>query len=183
MIILNRWRDRIDAFSGYSFRNSMSERDAVAFVGTSGSGKTTVICALLPILKQRFHRIVVIKSTHHGEPASGGDTARFLAAGADETVLVSGHSGWRWTRDGGPEALVVTSPIDLVAETSADLVILEGFKSFAAWPRILVRRSGIESPSLDAAALVTDEAIGDGKVFTFQQMPDLAAFVDTITAR
>ena len=61
----------------------------------SGTGKTTFIEKLIPLLAQRGVRTAVIKSDSHGFDldTEGKDTARFTAAGA-EAVAVSSPTGY-----------------------------------------------------------------------------------------
>ena len=61
----------------------------------SGTGKTTFIEKLIPLLAQRGVRTAVIKSDSHGFDldTEGKDTARFAAAGA-EAVAVSSPTGY-----------------------------------------------------------------------------------------
>jgi molybdopterin-guanine dinucleotide biosynthesis protein MobB len=62
----------------------------VSIVGTSGCGKTTLICKLLPLFAERGYRVAVIKH-HDGDFAidhEGKDTYRFAATGAP-TVMIS----------------------------------------------------------------------------------------------
>ena len=61
----------------------------------SGTGKTTFIEKLIPLLVQRGVRTAVIKSDSHGFDldTEGKDTARFAAAGA-EAVVVSSPAGY-----------------------------------------------------------------------------------------
>ena len=61
----------------------------------SGTGKTTFIEKLIPLLVQRGVRTAVIKSDSHGFDldTEGKDTARFTAAGA-EAVAVSSPTGY-----------------------------------------------------------------------------------------
>ena len=61
----------------------------------SGTGKTTFIEKLIPLLAQRGVRTAVIKSDSHGYDldTAGKDSARFAAAGA-EAVAVSSPSGY-----------------------------------------------------------------------------------------
>ncbi len=63
---------------------------AVAVVGGSGSGKTSLISGALPHLSRTGGRFVVVKHTAHGYDLGGAgkDSARFLDAGAAGVVLV-----------------------------------------------------------------------------------------------
>jgi molybdopterin-guanine dinucleotide biosynthesis protein B len=78
-------------------------------------------------------RVAAIKHTHHElNDRNEGDTARFRKAGADPVMLA-----------GNGEAIVngarVTygDPRELLAHLDgADIVLIEGFKSYHGWPRI-----------------------------------------------
>lgn len=115
----------------------MPEQRAVApilvITGRSNSGKTTLIEALVPELRNRGYRVGVIK--HLGSPLTldqkGKDTDRFWEAGVealgvlapDRTLLM-----WRETGD---------SPEGLAAQMDVDIVLAEGFKT-SAHPVIVV---------------------------------------------
>ncbi|MBS3947414.1 MAG: molybdopterin-guanine dinucleotide biosynthesis protein B [Dethiobacter sp.] len=63
----------------------------VSVVGKSDSGKTTLICGLLPELKRRGYRVATIKHDVHGSEIDrpGKDTWKHSQAGADIVVLSS----------------------------------------------------------------------------------------------
>lgn len=106
-------------------------------VGWSGNGKTTLIVELIRLYVARGLTVGAMKHTHHDlagiDPRQGGDTAQFLAAGAEPVILA-----------GNDEAIVGThriryeNPPDLLAVFATEVVIVEGFKSFTGWPRIEV---------------------------------------------
>jgi molybdopterin-guanine dinucleotide biosynthesis protein MobB len=64
---------------------------AVTVVGRSGSGKTLLICSLLPVLQAKGYRTATIKHSGHGfqfdQP--GKDSHRHYQAGAEAVVLAS----------------------------------------------------------------------------------------------
>lgn len=61
----------------------------ITFVGKSGTGKTTLLEQLIPMLKARGLRLAVLKhDAHHFEmDKPGKDTYRFTAAGADVVTI------------------------------------------------------------------------------------------------
>jgi len=63
----------------------------VSVVGKSDSGKTTLICGLLPELKRRGYRVATIKHDVHGAEIDrpGKDTWKHSQAGADIVVFSS----------------------------------------------------------------------------------------------
>ncbi|MDF1526624.1 MAG: molybdopterin-guanine dinucleotide biosynthesis protein B [bacterium] len=113
--------------------------NAVAFIaGRSGTGKTTLMEALLTVLKGKGYRVGTVK--HSGHQAAmdreGSDSWRFTQAGADITVLAASGQ------------LAVLRNIDqpsledalLEASSGTDIVLVEGFKEMNL-PKIEVYRS------------------------------------------
>ncbi|MBP2674591.1 MAG: molybdopterin guanine dinucleotide biosynthesis accessory protein MobB [Deltaproteobacteria bacterium] len=64
---------------------------AVAFLGRSGAGKTTLIEKLLPVLAGRGYRVGAVKHDAHRFDIDhpGKDSHRFTAAGAEVMVISS----------------------------------------------------------------------------------------------
>lgn len=98
----------------------------IAFVGRSGSGKTTVIEKLVAVLKERGHSVATIKHSHHELPPDKvqSDTDKHRQAGSDTTVLVA------------PNGSIIRSsveiPVDSLVELLSkehDYLIVEGFKA------------------------------------------------------
>lgn len=120
----------------------------IGFAAYSGTGKTTLLVKLLPILKQRGLRVGVIKHAHHtfdlDEP--GKDSFEIRKAGADQTLVASRR---RWalmveTADNESDPCVE----DLIARLHADdldLVLVEGFK-LSSLPKIELYRTASRRP-------------------------------------
>lgn len=129
-----------------------------SFVAWSGTGKTTYLERLIPVLKSYGLRVAVIKHDAHEFEIDhpGKDSWRFTHAGADVTVVASATKA----------ALVEVRPLDMEALVSrirdVDLILTEGYKH-GPWPKIALVRSGTgRGPALpleNCAALVTDGAI------------------------
>lgn len=122
----------------------------IGFAAFSGTGKTTLLAALIPMLKEKGLRIAVVKHAHHSFDMEqpGKDSFRLRAAGADEILVVSrSRFGWiREFRDDRDEpdlreALAVLDPSRL------DLVLVEGFKT-EAFPKIELHRPSLKKPLL-----------------------------------
>jgi molybdopterin-guanine dinucleotide biosynthesis protein A/molybdopterin-guanine dinucleotide biosynthesis protein len=64
-------------------------RYIASFVGWSGTGKTTLLSALIAELKRRGARVAVVKKTNHhiGDDRSGSDTDIFRRSGSEEVAL------------------------------------------------------------------------------------------------
>lgn len=112
----------------------------LAVTGFSNSGKTTLIVELIKHCVARGDRVAAIKHTHHEvTDIDGGDTGRFQAAGASTVILTH------------VEAIRLIGGLD---QLDADVVLIEGFKSFYGWPRI-------EAPAALADALAILDRIAD----------------------
>ena len=116
----------------------------VAISGIKNSGKTTLICRLLEIFKEKGLRVVVLKHDGHDfEPdVPGTDTYRQLQAGAYGTAVFSK----------GKYMLVKQQPQISEKELmeffpEADLILLEGFK-YSTYPKIEIVRKENSSESV-----------------------------------
>jgi molybdopterin-guanine dinucleotide biosynthesis adapter protein len=133
---------------------------AVAFVGASQCGKTTLIERLIPELAGRGWRTAVIKHSGHTVALDmpGKDSARFTTCGGDPVVVASDDTALVRQR-GTP--IEVDALLRLV-ENRADAALVEGFRR-SALPRIEVHRKSVSagSPVSHEAllAVVTDEPL------------------------
>jgi molybdopterin-guanine dinucleotide biosynthesis adapter protein len=102
---------------------------AIAFVGYANSGKTELICRLLPRLAARGLRLAVLKHSHHPDldrGEEGKDTWRYRRAGAAAVALAApGLLQVTQSFPGEPpleQALASLAP-------QADVVLVEGYKT------------------------------------------------------
>ena len=102
----------------------------IGFAAYSGTGKTTLLEKLLPILVERRLRVGVVKASHHDiEPDKPGkDSYRLRHAGATQLVLSTpGRSVCYTERDPGtPRTLA--EQLRLLDLANLDLVVVEGFR-------------------------------------------------------
>ncbi len=122
----------------------MKRKRIVAVSGIKNSGKTTLICRLLEIFKEKGLRVAVLKHDGHDfEPdVPGTDTYCQLQAGAYGTAVFSK----------GKYMLVKQQPQISERElmeffSEADLILLEGFK-YSAYPKIEIVRKGNSAESV-----------------------------------
>ena len=143
--------------------NIQSSIPVLGFAAYSGTGKTTLLKSIIPLLKERGLRLGIIKHAHHNFDIDhpGKDSYELRKAGADKMLIASSQ---RW-------ALMVEEPlyddspslqtlINKLADDSIDLIIVEGFKH-EAFPKIEINRAGLNKdllyPNDDSIiALVTD---------------------------
>ena len=126
-----------------------------AISGVKNSGKTTLLEAIIPLLKREGLRVAVIKYDSHDfvSDVPGTDSRRLFDAGADGIALYSPYKYMLSARKTvGIETL-------LPHFADADLVLLEGAKSTAYRKIEIVRRTVSAAPVCDPvtlAALYTD---------------------------
>jgi molybdopterin-guanine dinucleotide biosynthesis adapter protein len=152
----------------------------VSIVGTSNSGKTTLIERLIPELKNRGYRIGVVKHAHHGFniDKKGKDSWRHKTAGAD-TVMVASPGSIAMVKDEPCESLDCLA----VYFQDMDLVITEGFKK-ADKPKIEVFRESVNPTPVcgdnnHRIAMVTDSEIDvDVPTFEFDDIQGLADMIE-----
>jgi len=135
----------------------------IVFAGYSGAGKTPLIDALIPLLKDRGLRVSVIKHAHHGFDIDypGKDSYRHRAAGAFEVLVASARRlalMREFERETPPSVHQLIAELD----SSVDWVLLEGFRH-ADLPKVEIWRAGQDRPPLypgdpRVAALVTADA-------------------------
>jgi molybdopterin-guanine dinucleotide biosynthesis protein B len=153
----------------------------LGIVGWSGSGKTMLLTALLPLLRAEGLTVSTVKHAHRGFDMDrpGKDTYRHRAAGAHE-VLVTAGARWALLHEvagpepGLPELLARLDPVDLV--------LVEGFKTHP-FPKLEVHRPALGKPPIwpeqpDIAAVATDAPMHcDRAVLPLNDVAAVAAWV------
>lgn len=157
----------------------------ISFVGYSGSGKTTVLEALVRISANRGEGVAVLKHTHH--PANRerrGDTGRYLDAGARETILAS-EEGVAAHSDGTMFAW--SDARELLTRFTSRRIYVEGFRSSGFWPSVLVARSALGRPPLAPPQLVATVSDllspGDTPQFHLDDIQGISEFIDAFLLR
>ena len=148
----------------------------VAFVGGHDSGKTTLLEALIPLLRAKGLVVGAVKHTSQDleDDVVGKDSQRLGAAGAAVWSLVTpGRATVRRRLDGESLADLVRSRF-----RDCDIVLIEGYKSVPI-PRIEVTRAGISRPEVPGAvARVSDAPATDSvPTYRFEDRDGIAAAV------
>lgn len=133
---------------------------AISLIGQSGAGKTTLIEALIPKLKNQGWKVGAVKHDAHDFEIDhpGKDSYRFFHAGADSVSITSKKKiAFVSVSNGitGIESLLEKQFYDM------DIVLIEGFKS-SSLPKILVFRGEAPDGLIDLSrgpllAIATDK--------------------------
>lgn len=136
----------------------------IGIAAYSGTGKTTLLLKLLPLLKAAGLRIAVVKHAHHSFEMDqpGKDSYRLRNAGADE-MLVAARCRIGWVRECRDEQREprLAEALAILDPTRLDLVLVEGFKR-EPFPKIELHRTVLGRPLLfprdpDIVAIAADE--------------------------
>jgi molybdopterin-guanine dinucleotide biosynthesis protein B len=119
-------------------RGANAQTPVITFVGRSGTGKTTFLEKLIPLLKNRGIRLAVIKHDVHKFEIDypGKDTYRFTQAGADVVAISADHQFALVERR--EQELSLDQVISRLPKT--DLIITEGYKT-SPNPKIEIHRA------------------------------------------
>jgi molybdopterin-guanine dinucleotide biosynthesis protein MobB len=141
----------------------------VGFVAPSGTGKTTLLCQLLPMLKAAGIRTAVIKHSHHDFEIDkpGKDSYELRHAGAEQMLIASRQRLALIREKGAAEEADLAECLRLLERDQVDLIIVEGFK-FESFPKIELYRAEVGKPPLypndrDIIAVLSDTAIAVGQ--------------------
>lgn len=142
----------------------------LGFAAHSGTGKTTLLCKLIPLLKKKGLRIGVIKHAHHNFDIDHPKKDSFVLreSGAEKIVVASLNR----------TAIIIEHPQNKLEPTleealthmnskGLDLVLVEGFKQ-AGLPKIELHRKALNKPYLylvdtNIIAIATDHELFDEK--------------------
>ncbi|KAA6187810.1 molybdopterin-guanine dinucleotide biosynthesis protein B [Thiohalocapsa marina] len=122
----------------------------LGFAAFSGTGKTTLLEQLLPLLTAAGLRVGVVKHAHHqfdiDQP--GKDSYRLRKAGASQMVVASGRRiAWIAERTSPAEEPRLADALAALDTAALDLVLIEGFKH-EPYPKIELHRPSLGKPLL-----------------------------------
>ncbi|EGW20014.1 molybdopterin-guanine dinucleotide biosynthesis protein B [Methylobacter tundripaludum] len=137
----------------------------LGFVAASGTGKTTLLTELIPILKQSGLRIGLIKHSHHDFEIDqpGKDSFRLREAGASSVMLVSRYRRAIITEFTPEKEPRLDEQLKQFDQSELDLILVEGFRA-EQFPKIELHRPSLEKTLLypndpDIIAIATDAAL------------------------
>lgn len=128
----------------------------------SGTGKTTLLSRILPLLRQRGLRVALIKHSHHDFDIDhpGKDSFRLRQAGAATVLLTSRYRRAIVTEFNTRDDPDLQTEIQALPLDDIDLILVEGFKH-EAFPKIELHRAELGQALLypndpEIIALVSD---------------------------
>ena len=141
-------------------------KPVLGFAAFSGTGKTTLLKQLIPLLAQRGVHTGIIKHAHHDFDTDkpGKDSYELRKAGARQVLVASDR---RWALITENDTVAEPNLNELIARLdreSIDLVLVEGFKK-VPFSRIELHRPSLGYPLLypddDSIIAVAADAILD----------------------
>ncbi len=121
----------------------------LGFAAFSGTGKTTLLTQLIPLLQARNLRVGLIKHSHHNFEIDhpGKDSYRLRKAGASPIMMVSRYRRAIITEY--PEAIEprLFDQLAYFDVSRVDIILVEGFKR-EHFPKIELHRPSLNKPLL-----------------------------------
>jgi molybdopterin-guanine dinucleotide biosynthesis protein MobB len=158
----------------------------LGFAAYSGTGKTTLLVKLLPLMKLQGLRIGMIKHAHHDFDIDkpGKDSYELRKAGADQ-VLISSDKRYalmvEYETQAEPALADLMSKLDL---ENIDLVMVEGYRHIA-FPKIELHRMSTGKPLIfpkdkSVIAVACDEELetGDLPLLNINEPENVADFIN-----
>jgi len=157
----------------------------LGFAAYSGTGKTTLLVKLIPLLKEKGIRVALIKHAHHDFDIDipGKDSYQLRRAGADQVLVASDkrRALIKEVADNtGPQLDELINELDL---DIVELVLVEGFRH-VPFPKIELHRpsSGkdLNFPhDANVIAVASDELIDTGELplLDINKPGDIAMFI------
>lgn len=137
----------------------------VGICAYSGTGKTTLMTQLIPLLKAEGLLLTVIKHGHHSIELDkpGKDSYRFREAGADQVILAASTRTAVMQECHTQQEPSLQETLKFVNMDCADLILVEGFKH-EDYPKIEAYRPSLNKPLLfpddhSVIAIATDAAL------------------------
>ena len=160
----------------------------LGIVAWSGTGKTTLLVRLIPLLRAEGLRLALIKHAHHRFDIDhpGKDSYELRKAGADQIVLGS-RERLAVVRERQLPDPHLEEMLALVDPKAADLILVEGFKH-EPLPKIELHRPALGRPLLfpddpDIIAVASDAPLSRTTTLPLLDLNDPAAVARFVVER
>jgi molybdopterin-guanine dinucleotide biosynthesis protein MobB len=158
----------------------------IGFAAYSGTGKTTLLKQLIPLLRDAGLRLGVIKHAHHQVEVDhpGKDSYELRKAGAGRVLLASSKHWALMVDEQETHEPRLTELLARLDCSELDLVLVEGFRHLA-FPKIELHRSALgksflypDDPSI--IAIASDSRIEEATELPQLDLNDPPAIADFI---
>ena len=121
----------------------------LGFSAYSGTGKTTLLEKIIPLLVNQGLNVALVKHSHHDIEMDqpGKDSYRLRKAGASQVVLAGTHRSICFHEHDQAHDSELTEQLALLNTQDLDLVLVEGFRD-QPFPKIELHRSELKKPFL-----------------------------------
>jgi molybdopterin-guanine dinucleotide biosynthesis protein MobB len=160
-------------------------KPVLGFAAFSGTGKTTLLEQLIPLLVQQGIRIGMVKHAHHEFDIDkpGKDSYRLRRAGARQMLVASSQRQALMTENSSPREPHLDELLNRLDLDTLDLVLVEGFKH-VPFPKIELHRKSLGKALLypedpDIIAVASDHLTDCGKLpaLDINDTAAIAAFI------
>lgn len=156
----------------------------LGFAAYSGTGKTSLLVKLIPLLKLQGLRIAMIKHAHHDFDIDkpGKDSYELRKAGAEQMLIASDKRLALMTECDGEQSL--DSLVNRLDLEELDLVLVEGFRH-VPFSKIEIHRPSLGKELIfptdeNVIAVVSDEHIDTGSLplLALNSVEEVAGFIN-----
>lgn len=121
----------------------------LGFAAYSGTGKTTLLEKLIPLLCEQGLSIALVKHSHHNIELDkpGKDSYRLRKAGACQLLLVGTERAILFHEYGKKEDKKLLEQLHLLDTQALDLVLVEGYRD-ELFNKVELHRVGLNKPFL-----------------------------------
>jgi len=164
-----------------------TSKPVLGFAAFSGTGKTTLLEKLIPLLTAQNIRVGMVKHAHHNFDIDtpGKDSYRLRKAGAGQMLIASSQRQALMTENTTGQEPRLDELITRLDLDNIDLVLVEGFKH-VPFPKIELHRQALgktrlypEDPDIIAVASDHRADCGDLPSLDINDTAAIAAFIVT----
>lgn len=142
-----------------------TQKPVIGFAAYSGTGKTTLLKEIIPLLRGKGVRVGVIKHAHHSFEIDkpGKDSYELRMAGASQMLIASKQREALVVEKESESEAQLDQLLEKLDQNSLDMILVEGFKD-EAFAKIELYRGRLGKPPLypqdaDIIAIATDCAL------------------------
>jgi molybdopterin-guanine dinucleotide biosynthesis protein B len=146
----------------------------LGFAAFSGTGKTTLLTQLIPLLKAQGLRVGLLKQSHHDVEIDhpGKDSHRLRHAGASPVMLASPYRRVLITEHEDQHERGLAEELAHFPCAAVDLILVEGYKH-EAFPKIELHRPSLGKPLLFPDDPMIIAIASDGPLAIIPTIPQL----------